>query len=59
MHEVADLITAFSMVVDITSWPSGLRHYIQVAVLVGVGSNPTDIIILHLQLLEIYTINGQ
>ena len=26
-----------------TSWPSGLRRYVQVVVLVGVGSNPTDV----------------
>ena len=59
MHKVAGSITEFSMVVDMTSWPSDIRRYVQVAVLVGVGSNPTDLIILHLQLPEIYTINGQ
>ena len=26
------------------SWPSGLRRYVQVVFLVGVGSNPTDTI---------------
>ena len=43
MHEVAGSIPAFSMIV-MTSWPSGLRRYVQVVVLVGVGSNPTDVI---------------
>ena len=44
MHEVAGSIPAFSKIVGMTSWPSGLRRYVQVVVLVGVGSNPTDVI---------------
>ena len=43
MHEVAGSIPAFSTGC-LTSWPSGLRRYVQVVVLVGVGSNPTDVI---------------
>ena len=43
MHEVAGSIPAFS-IARLTSWPSGLRRYVQVVVLVGVGSNPTDVI---------------
>ena len=43
MHEVAGSIPAFSKFC-MTSWPSGLRRYVQVVVLVGVGSNPTDVI---------------
>ena len=26
-----------------TSWPRGLRRYVQVVILIGVGSNPTDV----------------
>ena len=29
-----------------TSWPSGLRRCVQVAVLIGAGSNPADVILL-------------
>jgi hypothetical protein len=30
----------------VTVWPSGLRRYVQVVFLIGVGSNPTAVILL-------------
>jgi hypothetical protein len=31
----------------LTSWPSGLRRNVKAVVFVGVGSNPTDVILFH------------
>ena len=44
IHEVAGLIAAFSAVVGMTSWPSGLRRYVKVAALVGMGAKSTVVI---------------
>jgi hypothetical protein len=32
------------VVLQLTSWPSGLRRNVKAVVFVGVGSNPTDVI---------------
>ena len=50
---------AFSKTIGMTSWPSGIRRYVQVVDLVGVGSNNTDVIFLHILLPEISMINGK
>ena len=33
---------------EMTSWPSGLRRNVKAVVLVGVGSNPTDVNVFYL-----------
>ena len=48
MHKVASLIPAFSKTIGMTSWQSGLRRYVQVVHLVGVGSNNIDVIFTHI-----------